>query len=114
MAKLVCLADFRYSQEAVSFDREELNRLLALYARRVACGEWRDYAIDHGAGMAVFTVFRHADQRPLFAIAKIADGPDAEGGYLLFSGSRILKRGRTLGSILAVFDTKLKLVISRA
>ncbi|HTE95226.1 MAG TPA: DUF2794 domain-containing protein, partial [Bradyrhizobium sp.] len=30
----------------VTFNRFELNRILDLYGRMVADGEWRDYAID--------------------------------------------------------------------
>ena len=30
----------------VTFDRRELDRILNLYGRMVAAGEWRDYAID--------------------------------------------------------------------
>ena len=30
----------------VTFDRRELDRILDLYGRMVAAGEWRDYAID--------------------------------------------------------------------
>jgi len=30
----------------VTFDRRELGRILGLYGRKVAEGEWRDYAID--------------------------------------------------------------------
>ena len=30
----------------VTFDRRELNRILGIYGRKVAAGEWRDYAID--------------------------------------------------------------------
>jgi len=31
----------------VTFDRRELDRILGLYGRKVAAGEWRDYAIDY-------------------------------------------------------------------
>ena len=31
-----------------AFNRHELNTILSVYARRVADGEWRDYAIYHG------------------------------------------------------------------
>ena len=34
------------SQNQVTFSRRELNRILDLYGRKVAAGEWRDYAID--------------------------------------------------------------------
>ena len=36
----------------VTFDRRELNRILNLYGRMVAAGEWRDYAIDFGREVA--------------------------------------------------------------
>ena len=60
MSKLICIAEHRSNQRHIYFDRRELNKLLSLYSRRVARGEWRDYAIDHGPGMAVFSVFRHS------------------------------------------------------
>ncbi len=28
-------------------------------------GDWRDYAIDHGDGMVVFSIFRHSFDRVL-------------------------------------------------
>ena len=37
----------------VTFERGELDRILGLYGRKVAAGEWRDYAIDHRPGMAL-------------------------------------------------------------
>ena len=42
----------------VTFNRLELNRILNLYGRMVADGEWRDYAIDFLKDRAVFSVFR--------------------------------------------------------
>ncbi len=114
MAKLVRIADFRQPQCSISFDREELNQLLALYSRRVTRGEWKDYAIDQGAGMAVFSVFRHADDRAVFAIAKIGEGSEVKARYLLFSGFRILRKSPTLQGIVATFDAPLKLVVSKA
>ena len=52
----------------VSFDRNELRILLNEYSRRVAAGEWRDYAIDFCKDRAVFSVFRHAAEHPLYSI----------------------------------------------
>ena len=39
----------------VTFNRLELNRILNLYGRMVADGEWRDYAIDFLKDRAVFS-----------------------------------------------------------
>lgn len=112
MAKLIRLTDRKFAQRRIAFDREELNLLLALYSRRVAGGDWRDYAIDHGIGMAVFSVFRRAEGRPIIAIAKCADAPGTAGGYVLFDGRRILKKARTLPGVLASLEPALRLVVS--
>ena len=44
----------------VTFSRRELDRILSLYGRKVAAGEWRDYSIDFLRDRAVFSVFRRA------------------------------------------------------
>jgi len=44
----------------VFFERRELTRLLSLYGRMVAAGEWRDYGIDGLTDAAVFSVFRRS------------------------------------------------------
>ena len=46
--------------QRVTFSRRELDRILGLYGRMVAAGEWRDYAIDFLKDRAVFSVFRRA------------------------------------------------------
>lgn len=112
MAKLIRLADRKYSQRRIAFDREEMNLLLALYSRHVASGDWRDYAIDHGVGMAVFSVFRRSEGRPVFAIAKCPQSPGVSGGYVLFDGRRILKKAHTLSGVLASLEPALRLVVS--
>lgn len=63
----------------VHFERHEISRLLDLYARRVAGGEWRDYAIDVRPDGAAFSVFRHAMERPLYVITKAPPGPRGGG-----------------------------------
>ena len=54
----------------VTFERRELDRLLNLYGRKVAAGEWRDYAIDFLKDRAVFSVFRRASEVPIYRIEK--------------------------------------------
>ena len=48
----------------VGFDRIELARILDLYGRMVAAGEWRDYAMDFTRDVAVFAAFRRTADRP--------------------------------------------------
>ena len=52
------------------FDRRELADILNIYSRMVAAGEWRDYAIDFLDDCAVFSVYRHASEVPLFRVEK--------------------------------------------
>jgi hypothetical protein len=54
----------------VTFSRRELDRILSLYGRKVAAGEWRDYAIDFLKDRAVFSVFRRASEFPIYRIEK--------------------------------------------
>ena len=48
----------------VFFTRKEFTAILDLYGRKVAAGEWRDYAIDFGREKAVFSVFRRVERGP--------------------------------------------------
>src|SRR3990170_4335650 len=54
----------------VTFSRRELDRILRLYGRKVAAGEWRDYAVDFLKDRAVFSVFRRASEYPIYRIEK--------------------------------------------
>lgn len=116
MAEIVHFSDIRtgvrpgirHRGRRVYFDRRELTQLLAVYSERVSRGEWRDYAIDHTAGTAMFSVFRHSHDRPLYAIAKTAGprGPE----YAVFDGRQRLARTPSLSEALAVFDKRIHLV----
>lgn len=110
MTNLYRLADQRARRRIVSFDKRELSRLLGLYSMRVASGEWRDYAIDFRPGMAIFSIFRHTAEQPLFAIAKVPGGGSG-GSYMVYNGPRKLAHGDTLEDVLRVFDRKLKLLL---
>src|SRR3954469_5827539 len=102
MTDIYRLADQRARRRIVSFDRRELSRLLNVYSLRVASGEWRDYAIDFRPGMAIFSIFRHTAEQPLFAIAKVPTA--ANGAYVVYNGPRRLAHGDTLEDVLSIFD----------
>lgn len=110
MSEMLRLADYRKKErkQKVFFDRRELRELLDLYSRRVASGEWRDYAIDQYGPMAVFSIFRHSFDQPLFAIAKRASGKECD--YVVFSGRQKLKHGRTIREALAVLERQLRVL----
>lgn len=97
----------------VSFDRRELQLILNLYGRRVAEGEWRDYAIDFSPAKAVFSVFRRSSETPLFTIEKNPALARRQGAYAVVSaGGLVLKRGHDLARVLAALEPKPKLVVT--
>ncbi len=100
--------DPTYAQPAaavVFFERRELERLLRLYGRMVAAGEWRDYAIAGLSESAVFSVFRRASEQPLYRIEKRPALARKQGEWAVLAQSgHILKRGHDLEQVLKVFD----------
>ena len=98
-------------QSLVTFNRLELNRILNLYGRMVAAGEWRDYAIDFLKDRAVFSVFRRASEVPIYRIEKDPRLARKQGVYSVISASGlILRRGHELDRVLLAIDRKLAVV----
>lgn len=95
----------------VTFNRLELNRILNLYGRMVADGEWRDYAIDFLKDRAVFSVFRRASEVPIYRIEKDPRLTRKQGMYSVISATGlILRRGHELDRVLLAIDRKPVLV----
>jgi len=89
----------------VTFNREELRQILDVYGRKVAEGEWRDYAIDFSRDKAVFSVFRRTAEMPLYRIEKDPKLAKKQGAYsVVVSTGLILKRGHALDRVLRVLD----------
>ena len=99
-SRIVRLSDYRRKRTGrVFFNRPELSQLMALYSTHVAEGDWRDYAIDHSSGIAVFSVFRHTHDRPLFSIAKIPLPRGIE--FAVFDTQRRIARSASLTEAIA-------------
>lgn len=97
----------------VSFNRQELRTIFDLYGRKVADGEWRDYAIDFLPDRAVFSIFRRTSEVPLYRIEKDPKLARRQGAYsVLAPAGLILKRGHELARVIEVIDKRLKLVVS--
>ena len=94
----------------IFFTRAEFREILNLYGRKVAAGEWRDYAIDFGKEKAVFCVFRHASEVPLYRIEKNPRLARRQGAYCVIAATGlILKRGHDLSRVLEVLEKNLRL-----
>jgi hypothetical protein len=102
----------RHRRKVVVFERSELGQLLNLYSKRVAAGEWRDYAIDFRPGMAMFSIFRHTAEQPLYSVAKMAPGSQRQGDYVVINGPRKIAQGRSINEVLAALERQLRLIYS--
>jgi hypothetical protein len=114
-ATLIALAAHRETPTTapISFDRRELNKILEVYGRRVAEGEWRDYAIDHLGERAVFSIFRRSSEVPLYRIVKQPRLARRQGAYSLIAATgAILKRGHDLQNVLRAIDRPVRLVVA--
>jgi hypothetical protein len=90
---------------AVSFDRRELQTILNLYGRKVANGEWRDYALDFLRDRALFSIYKRASERPFYVVEKYPKLRLKQGQYLVFAqDGRVLKRGHDLSVVLRVLE----------
>ncbi len=100
----------RHPNRALHFTRSELHQLLTLYSRRVARGEWRDYAIDQDGGLAAFSVFRHSHERPLYTITKRWSSPRQGVEYLVLRNHRRLAEAACLDDALSAIEGRLQIV----
>ena len=89
----------------VGFDRRELNTILNLYGRKVAAGEWRDYAMDFLKDRALFSIYKRTSERPLYVIEKNPKLRNKQGQYMVtIEDGRVLKRGHELETVIRVLE----------
>ncbi len=106
----------------IFFEREEWRRLVDLYGRMVAAGEWRDYRLERGRDEVSFLVYRGARELPAYRLVKTRAGRRGGGGVsggrplflLVGMDNRIIRRGERLASILAHFERRLMRLWARA
>ena len=102
------IAEFPSLPDTVGFHRTELSIILGLYGRMVAAGLWRDYGISMLRDAAIFSVFRHTAEHPLYRIEKRPRLAARQGLYSVVGmDGRILKRGSDLAQVLRVLERKL-------
>jgi hypothetical protein len=96
-----------------AFDRTELTRILDLYGRMVAAGQWRDYGIAMERDVAVFSAFRRTADHPEFRIEKRPALRHRQGMWALIGeAGAVLRRGHELGPILAPVERRLMKLVA--
>jgi hypothetical protein len=101
------------SSPQIGFTRAELQRIIDLYGRMVAAGQWKDYALEFGRDHAAFWAFRRTAENPEFKIEKRPSLRLRQGQWSLVSeGGMVLRRGDELGPVLAPIERRLLKVVN--
>ena len=100
------------SSPQIGFTRAELSRIIDLYGRMVAAGQWRDYALEFGKDHAAFWAFRRSAERPEIKIEKRPSLHNKQGMYALVNeAGMVMRRGHELGPVLAPVERRLMKVV---
>lgn len=92
----------------VAFDRLELTKILDIYGRMVAAGQWRDYAMTFEKDAASFAAFRRTAERPTARIEKRPALRGKQGMWALYGeAGQVLKRGHELAGVLSPLERRL-------
>ena len=101
--KIIHLHDHTQNQDnhIVSFQRLELKVLMDIYGKMVSSGIWKDYAMDHGPKLALFSIYKKSGDNAVFIVEKDPKKTTKQGLYALKDQSNhILKRGNDLRLVL--------------
>ncbi len=104
------MTNVRKIRKPLFFNRTELGQILTTYSSRVACGEWRDYAIDYMLGAAIFSIFRSTHETPLYIIEKQQGHAKESAKFLLRGRHKTLVKTNSLNEVISYFNQLPRLV----
>ena len=94
----------------IYFSRFELSLILNLYSQQVSKGLWRDYALDYNNDLAIFSIYRHSHDKPLYQIVKKSiRGFRNKPEFYIKNDIQIMNKSNELTNILSKFEKKLSI-----
>ena len=94
----------------IFFSKCELTAILNLYSKQVSKGSWRDYALDYKINTAIFSIYRHTHDNPLYQIIKKSDkGFRNKPEFYIRREVQIIIKSSELLTILSKFEKKLSI-----
>ena len=92
----------------IFFSKLELTAILNLYSKQVSKGSWRDYALDSQVDTAIFSIYRHTHDKPLYQIIKKSQkGFRNKPDFFIKNQVQIINKSNELLTILSKFEKKL-------
>ena len=100
----------KIEKKFIFFSKIELSSILNLYSRQVSKGYWRDYAIDSIIDNAIFSVYRHSQDNPMYQIIKKSQkGFRNKPMFFIKKNEEIINKSNNLFLILSNFEKKLNI-----
>ena len=97
-------------KKTIFFSKLELTSILSLYSKQVSRGFWKDYALDSQNGTAIFSIFRHTHDKPIYQIIKKRlKGLKNINEFYIFKDSELISKSTDLLMILNKFEKKLSI-----
>ena len=94
----------------IFFSKFELTTILNLYSKQVSKGIWRDYALDSEVDTAIFSIYRHSHDKPLYQIIKKSQkGFRNKPEFIIKSEVNIINKSNEILTILSKFEKKLSI-----
>ncbi len=96
------------NKRVVSFSKKEINDIMAVYSKKIAIGEWKDYSIDFNKNFAMFCIHKSLSIDPEYKILK---KKIPERSYIISNKQRIISKSTSLKVALKIFrKPKLRLI----
>jgi hypothetical protein len=97
-------------KKTIFFSKLELTSILSLYSKQVSRGFWKDYALDSQNGTAIFSIFRHTHDKPIYQIIKKRlKGLKNINEFYILKDSELISKSTDLLIILNKFEKKLSI-----
>ena len=81
-----------------------------LFFSQVSKGHWRDYALDSKIDNAIFSIYRHSQDKPMYQIIKNSQkGFRNKPSFYIKKGEEVINKSKSLFTILSNFEKKLSI-----
>ena len=105
--KLIVNNTFFEKDKKLFFDKEELQIILNLYAKKVSEGSWKDYGLNISSKQVGFSVFKNSTENAMYKICKNFKPISYNLKYLITdSKGKILKNSNNLKNLLSSTNWK--------
>ena len=97
-------------KKLIFFSKFELTAILNLYSKQVSKGSWRDYALDSQVDIAIFSIYRHTHDKPLYQIIKKSQkGFRNKPEFSIKNEVSTINKSNEILTILSKFEKKLSI-----